>query len=38
MEHTRGTAAKECKNTQMPKGIPDHIFHFQELHGAEQCG
>ena len=26
------------KDAQMPKGIPDHVFHFPEIYGHEQCG
>mgnify|MGYP002803414281 CR=1 FL=1 len=29
---------RQQKDAQMPKGIPDHVFHFPENYGHEQCG
>jgi hypothetical protein len=26
------------KDTQMPKGIPNHLYAFPEEYGAEECG
>ena len=25
-------------NKRMPKGVPDHVFNFPEIYGAEECG
>ena len=29
---------RQQKDAQIPKGIPDHVFHFPENYGHEQCG
>ena len=26
------------KNTYLPDGIPDHIYHFPDKYGMEECG
>ena len=29
---------RQQKDAQLPKGIPNHVYHFPEKYGAEECG
>lgn len=32
------TQSETSKRSQMPKGIPSHLYSFPEQYGAEDCG
>jgi len=29
---------RKQKDAQLPKGVPNHVYHFPENYGAEDCG
>lgn len=29
---------RQQRDPQLPKGIPNHVYHFPERYGAEECG